>query len=407
MLGPPLRRAVKEGFDVILDGEIISWDSVRAEVVPFGSNRTIASLRKDWMRERGLLDARDQGMHDNDNSAKSMNAANSWTTEKVDTTSKEVGAECWLQLVVFDILYVDGPKANEFLSEAVSRSLLSGSLIHLETMERRKILYKMIEPQPTEVEIVQSWIVRPNGSTELGENYFHPQSPIKDGCHEANKLDSLYSTLNKSILGLSEIDQERRHGRSDEQISEARAQAVQSLYDIMVDEQRLEGLIFKDLSAPYYLGEESKSMRYWHKFKPDYFNGSMASDLDVVVIGGYYATGRKQSGKPSGLLCACVDSEDSERFFPVCKVSLLSIDRAQSNELLAATGYPTDNDDGNDETENINRWEKADRLSKSTPDFVSMRSYQTGNDNNGWRVQKKDCKCQWFPLVVTCRYTNY
>lgn len=396
VLGPPLRRAVKKGFDVILDGEIISWDSVRAEVVPFGSNRTIANLRKDWMRSKGLLDERDQGMHENDKYAKSMNATNTWTTEKIDTVSEEVGAECWLQFVAFDVLYVEGPGAADFISQAVSEHITprpsAGSIIHLDSFERKKILYKLIEPQANEVEIVQTWIIRPNGHTDVGERYFDPRTPTKDGGYAAHTLDSLSCTLGGAIRGLPEIDMERRHGRSDDQISEARACAIQRLYDIMVEEQRLEGLVFKDLSAPYNLGEESKSMRYWHKFKPDYFNGSAASDLDVIIFGGYYATGRKQSGKPAGLLCACVDSEDPERFFPICKVSLGSIDRVQSNELLRATGYPADDDDEDDGTGNANKWEKGDWSSKYIPEFVSRRSYQSGDDNNGWRVQKKDCK---------------
>ena len=195
--------------------------------------------------------------------------------------------------------------------------------------------------------------------------------------------------MDGAVGGLLEIDMERRHDRSDEEISEARAHAIQGLYDKLVEEQRLEGLVFKDLSAPYYLGEESKSTRYWHKFKPDYFNGSVASDLDVILIGGYFATGLRQSGKPSGLLCACVDSEDPERFFPLCKVSMGSIDRERASELLKATGFKTNedsDDNGND------KWFRGDRDGKVVPEFVSRRSYQSGNDNSGWRVQKKDCK---------------
>jgi hypothetical protein len=374
---------------------VIAWDSVRAEIVPFGSNRTIASLRKDWMRERGLLDDRDQGMHDNDKNERSLNATNSWTTEKIDNSFKEVGAECWLQFVAFDVLYVDGPGANDLLSDTVAESTgarpTPGPIIHLDTIERRKILYKLIDPQPNEVEIIETWVIRPNGATELGQNYFHPFSPTKDGEYAAYTLDSLNCTLKGSVDALVEIDIKRRQDRSDEQISEARAYAIQRLYDRMVEEQRLEGLIFKDLSAPYYLGEESKSMRYWHKFKPDYFNGSVASDLDLVIIGGYYATGRKQSGKPSAILCACVDSDDPERFFPVCKVSLLSIDRNQSNDLLSVTGYPMDDDDEDGGNGITNKWQKSDWSSKMIPDFVSQRSHQS-EGNVGWRIQKKDCK---------------
>lgn len=407
VLGPPIRRAVKKGFDVILDGEIVAWDSVRAETVPFGSNRTIANLRKGWMQSRGLLDDRDRGMHDGDRDNKSMNASNSWP-EKNDKVSEDAGAECWLQYVVFDILYVDGPGADELLSQTVSEHILprptGGSIIHLEAFDRKKVLFKMLEPLAHQVEIVQTWIIRPNGLVDSGERYFDPRLPTTECGYAAHTLDSLSCTLSGTIRGIPEIDVERRHDISDEEISQARAYAIQGLYDTMVEEQRLEGLVFKDLSAPYFLGEESKSTRYWHKFKPDYFNGSVASDLDVIIIAGYYATGLRQSGKPSAVLCACVDSEDPERFLPLCKVSLGSIDRMQSNELLRATGYPGGVDDDEDGSGISNKWENSDWAAKYFPEFVSSRSFQSGNDGKGWRVQKKDCKSTSSTAIRNCLY---
>lgn len=382
---------MKKGFDVILDGEVVAWDSVRKETIPFGNNRTIAKLRKIWMERKGLLDERDQGMHMNDKDTKSMNASNTWT-DKTDQVSELAGEECWLQFVAFDILYVDGNEAVDFLSLTISDHIKPrpspGSIIQLDGFERKKILYKLVQPQAHEVEIVQTWIIRPNGHTDVGERYFDPFKPTEEYGYPAHTLDCPRCTLGGEITGLSEIDMTRRHGRLDEDISEARAHAVQELYDIMVEQQRLEGLVFKDLSAPYFLGEESKSTRYWHKFKPDYFDGSFASDLDVIIVGGYFATGLRQSGQPSALLCACVDSEDHELFFPLCKVNLGSIDRDKASELLKVTGFKK-NDDDND---NDDKWFRSKRDDKVVPEFVSRRSFQSGNENNGWKVQKKDCK---------------
>ena len=166
---------MKEGFDVILDGEIIAWDSERKETIPFGNNRTIANLRKKWMKSQGLLDERDQGMHDNDKDNKSMNTTNSWP-DKNDQISELAGKECWLQFIAFDILYVDGPGAADLLAQTVSEHIAprpsAGSIIHLDAFERKKILYKLVEPQADEVEIVQTWIIRPNGHMDLGERYF-------------------------------------------------------------------------------------------------------------------------------------------------------------------------------------------------------------------------------------------
>ena len=403
VLGPAIRRAVRTGLDVIMDGEVIAWDSVREETVPFGSNRTIAKLRADWMARKGLLDDRDKGMHDGDNNNKSMNTSNSFM-DKNTTIDMDAGNECWLQYIIFDLIYVDGPDADTLLSQTISEHITPrptpGSVIHLEATERKALLYKIIEPQTGEVEIVPTWIIRPNGRTDVGEKYFHPIHPTMENGYVARRLDSLSYTLSGMIDDVSTIDALRRDERSDEQISAARAQAIQRLYDVTVEEQRLEGLVFKDLSTPYYLGEESKTTRYWHKFKPDYFNGSAASDLDLIVIGAYYATGLRNSGKPSTLLCACVDSDDSESFLPLVKVSLGSMDNVQASEFLKRTGYRhhednninNDDDDGDDDGSGVeNKWQKTEWATKYFPDFISRKSFQPNNENNGWRAQKKEC----------------
>jgi hypothetical protein len=95
--------------------------------------------------------------------------------------------------------------------------------------------------------------------------------------------------------------------------------------------------VWKAWFYPYVLDLESKGLRYWHKFKPDYFNGSVASHFDAIAVGAYFAvsrererelycaaewcciafvrvglnfflqTGMRHSGKPSSLLVACLD----------------------------------------------------------------------------------------------------
>jgi len=390
VLGPAFRRAVEKwDFDVILDGEVLAWDDGRKETIAFGSNRTVAKLRKAWMERRGMLDPRDSGMHDEDRDVKSMNAANTWF-DKVDLNNELAGEECWLLFAAFDVLYVGGPGAAQFLSDIVSPHIsprpAAGSLINLDGFERKKILYKLIEPQEKQVEIVQTWIVRPNGSNAQAEEYFDPQNPLKEGGYPDYMLDSLSCIVANAVPELSRIDVERRRGLSDEQISQARACAVQELYDCKVEQQRLEGLVFKDLSAPYYLGEESRSLKYWHKFKPDYFNGSVASDLDVVIIGSYFATGLRNQGRPSSFLCACVDSDDRHRFLPLCKVNMGSMDYDTSGKLLKATGFSGSDDEGGNQGRD--KWFRSDEV----PDFVSQKSFQAENEGKGWRFVKKDCK---------------
>ena len=384
-------------MNVILDGEVLAWDNGRKETIPFGVNRTIASLRKKWMDLHGKIDPRDLGVHDGDPDAKSMSVADTWNSGKntSDEESEQAGAECWLQFVAFDVVFVDGEGAQDFLSQATSGHIkvLPGPLIDLDCFERKKILYQILTPQEKEVEIVDTVIVRPNGHLTKGDTYFHPRQPLMERGHSAYALDSLSCTLSGTITNQAEVDAERRNRSSDEQISQARAFAIQTLYNSIVEEQRQEGLIFKDLNAPYYLGEKSKTMRYTWKFKPDFFNGSSASDLDVIIIGAYYATGLRRSGEPSALLCACVDSEDHTSFFPVCKVNLGSIDRKTANELLKYTGFRKSGEIDNDDVEYANKWFPGDKDSKSIPDFVSKKSSPEDTADRCWRVPKKDCTC--------------
>lgn len=61
-----------------------------------------------------------------------------------------------------------------------------------------------------------------------------------------------------------------------------------------------EGLILKDLNSHYMCGEASRATRRWIKLKPDY--AGMTTNLDVLILGGYYGTGRRRSGDVSVFL---------------------------------------------------------------------------------------------------------
>lgn len=383
-------------MDVILDGEVIAWDSHRQETVPFGNNRGIALMRRQYLASRGQLDDRDKNVHTDDSEGPFMSSPND---KNMDEDQSLAGSECWLQFVVFDIVYMDGEGATKLLSETVSPhlkdSVSPGSLSNLDLFERKKLLYKIVKPQKDEVEIIQAWIIRPNGGDVSALNYFDPKRMFEECGHPAVYLDSPSSVMSATVKGLESSDHERRHNLTNDQISLERAMSIQHLYDDMVERQRLEGLIFKDLSTPYFLGHESKSLRFWLKFKPDYFNGSVASDLDLAVVGGYFATGLKhggngdRAGKPSGLLVACVDSMDPERFFPICKVSVGSMDFESRNAFFKATGFSSHSD-----TEEVteSKWFRLDKKAKETPEFITSRSFQPDQDGQGWKMQKKDCK---------------
>jgi hypothetical protein len=343
------------------------------------------------MKQMGLCDKRDEGLHDDDTDHKAMTSSNAWDGKK-DESFDMVGAECWLLFVAFDVVYIDGPGAADLLSESVSQHITPrpkpGSIIKLDGFERKKLLYRLIEVQKNEVEIVDTVVVRPDGGTAEGSEYFASENPVEQYGFPAYTLDSIDGALRNAVPGMQRIDIERRRGLSDEQISQCRANAVDKKYKEIVEDQRLEGLLFKDLSAPYVLGDKSKELRYWHKFKPDYFEGSSASDLDLVVVGAYFATGLRLAGCISSFLVACVDSDDTSRFVPCCKVSASSIPRELHTKIMGKTGFTSQE---GAELE-LGKWFRDETV----PDFVSSRSSQGGHEDGGWKVAKKDFPDLWI-----------
>ncbi|KAF1795328.1 DNA ligase 4 [Phytophthora cactorum] len=88
----------------------------------------------------------------------------------------------------------------------------------------------------------------------------------------------------------------------------------QKLVNAKVDQQVSnggEGVIMKDLNAHYMCGESSRKTKKWLKLKPDY--AGMTTDLDVIIVGGFYGTGRRRSGNVSvfllGILAHSLDEK--------------------------------------------------------------------------------------------------
>lgn len=297
VLGPAIRKAFGwADLDLILDGEVIAWDNGHEETVPFGFNRTIARKRQEYMDRNGLLDRKDRDLHKDEKDSKVYNMTTSWDGKSSEETADLTGKECWLQYIVFDVVYVGGPGAADFLSKTVSSYIKPepGCIMGLDAFERKKILYRLCRTQANVVEIVPTLVVRPNGGTELGSKYFSDTDPLQEYGHPAHKIDSIASLLAVHVPNIAQIDERQRERLTNEEISQTRANAIDRHYKEIVEQRRLEGLVFKDLNTPYVLDLESRGLRYWHKFKPDYFNGSIASDLDVVVVGAYFAVRKEK-----------------------------------------------------------------------------------------------------------------
>ena len=295
-LGPSLREAFGHlNMDMILDGEVLAWDDEKKETIPFGNNRTVAAFRTEYMKYHGTLDARDRDLHVGEKDVKVMHINKAWQNGEGQVPDLN-GRDCWLQFIAFDIVFLDGDGAQELLDKVVPPYMkaTSGPLMDLECIERKKILYHVIRRVPSFVEVVPTLVVSCDGATYKGEHYFSLELPPTFRGRPLHSLESVATYLHEisdaaKVQKRQELEHERRQGRENEIISKARALAVGGHYRRIVEDQRQEGLIFKDLSTPYVLDKVSRSLGYWRKFKPDYYNGSVASDIDLVIVGAYFA----------------------------------------------------------------------------------------------------------------------
>lgn len=141
-------------MDLVLDGEILAWDNVKKETVPFGNNRTVAEMRRRWMRSEGhRFDQRDINLHEGDTESRTMTVDLYSNSKSRTEISVKSGEDVWLVFFAFDVVYLDGGEAKSFIKGTVSRECdpEPGSLIDLEYGERRKLLHRLMKPQEHEV----------------------------------------------------------------------------------------------------------------------------------------------------------------------------------------------------------------------------------------------------------------
>ncbi|GKY98953.1 hypothetical protein MPSEU_000851100 [Mayamaea pseudoterrestris] len=404
VLGPPLRKALgKHEFDIVLDGEILAYCGEK-DGNQFGLNRTVAKKRREWMESRGMVDDRDKNVHGHDNEYKSMNAQSimnfiSPTFNATELDDSVSGENVWLTYVIFDVLYLEGPCAAEFLDETVSKCVsprpVPGSIIDLSAMERKKILYRLVEIQDNMVEIVDTQVVRPNGELASGRDYFCFDNPMfdSDSCLPSTTLDALDCLFEGADDILQAVVAKRDEHADDELLSLKRAQQCDHIYRQTVDELCLEGIMFKNLSAAYILGEQGRALRYWLKMKPDYSEGSLVSDLDLVIVGGYFASGLAKAGTPSAFLVACRDSMDPGYYMPFCKVNA-AVKGDVYKQFYDRTGCKEYT--GNSQEEGNCKWFSS---ITQPPDFISTRSFQRSweqSDFNGWKWDKSSYPHIWI-----------
>ena len=249
----------------------------------------------------------------------------------------------------------------------------------------------MITPQVNQVEIVDSIVVRPDGSCMEASEYFLPET-LPFGYTPAN-LDSINTALDGHIINLQQIDETRKGMISDKEIAQRRADAIENFYSTIVDKNCKEGLVFKDLVSPYFPGEKSRGHAFWRKLKQDYEKVGHAADIDVVVLGGSFATGMSRAGLLSKFLVGCADHQPDGTvlYMPLCKIYSGHANKDTIDRALEYTGFKAGKSYGN--------WYQADVKNRILPDFISKRSFQTSTDGQpviGWKVTKKLYPDMWI-----------
>lgn len=388
VLGPSLRRAIENwDVDVMLDGEVIAWDDAKSETIPFGNNRPVALARRKWMESQGLVDSRDLNLHNDQRDLNVMRFGHR------DTGAEEnSGSKCFLKYMVFDVLYVGGPDASRLLSQSLGTNqeeAVEGSIIHLNGFQRKRVLHRLLAPQKNEVEFVPALVVRPNGTGVNADQYFSATHPSMDDGHLASDLDSISYTFQNAGAGMEHIQESLKCSMSDAELSKRRTESADQFYSEIVDKRALEGVVFKDLNSCYLLD----GRKYWFKHKPENEDISHASDIDLLILGGFYATGFGPSGLLNSFLLGCVDQDNPETFLTVCKINGGGIDRETQKRLLDETGYQKQTagqewDSG--------KWFKEVRHGRTLPDFISKRSFQHQDVDRGPVLEKSKYPDLWI-----------
>ena len=96
---------------------------------------------------------------------------------------------------------------------------------------------------------------------------------------------------------------------SQREAANSKQQVVDALNEAI--DNRLEGIVVKDPESVYKPSVRSGSG--WYKIKPDYMLG-LNDDLDLVIIGGYYGTGKRAGILSHFLLAIAVDTETSQNY---------------------------------------------------------------------------------------------
>ena len=118
---------------------------------------------------------------------------------------------------------------------------------------------------------------------------------------------------------------ERRTASTRKEVVEALNEAI---------DRREEGLVVKNPDSVYKPNMRARSG--WVKVKPEYQNQLM-DQCDLLVLGGYYGSGRRGGGKVTHFLCGV---RDDDKFLSFCRVGS-GYTSTELQDLVARCGRPS------------------------------------------------------------------
>lgn len=211
----------------ILDGEVCAWDPTAEQFVAFGSNRGVGNMER---------------------------AAGAAAADRDDGAA----ASARLVYIVFDVVYAEGAAIASDMDKILR------SYAQEELNARRAIADK-------------DWMMKSDLEPTGGEL---TQLPLY--ARRGFLRERLVVVPNRLI----HID----HRLVVETDTGERRLKLESFFNEMMVKGE-EGLVVKDWTSPYELGEKSRSKdAKWIKMKPEYSNNM--TDLDLIILGGYYGEGR-------------------------------------------------------------------------------------------------------------------
>lgn len=164
----------------------------------------------------------------------------------------------WLCYVVWDVVYLGGEKAEQLIHDVYKSPGEVSAVMGLPQYARRQLLLKVLKPLDHRIVIIEQTLVNSKSPKERHD------------------------------MVMAEVDKQISNGG--------------------------EGVILKDINSHYMCGESSRKTKKWIKLKPEY--AGMTTNLDVIIIGGLYGTGRRRSGDVSvfllGVLSRALDEAAAE-----------------------------------------------------------------------------------------------